>query len=161
MSELSKALQYLADNACIRRDSTKYKRGREQVRAARDPLSCAQKICTGWHREKAQQITSDISDAMGKEDPRLAVDELERVLRRTIGGRIDPTHHIVLGRLRQPASAGKLTRGEFVKLGGELFRMAAYVPEADGNLGWRKPDIRGFRYHPSHSSGYRKKCPTI
>jgi hypothetical protein len=63
MSELSKALQYLADNACIRRDSAKFGRGREKLKVAREPMTLAQKICIGWEREKAQQIPNDIWDA--------------------------------------------------------------------------------------------------
>jgi hypothetical protein len=160
MSEFSKALKYLSDNACIRRDSAKFRRGREQLKAARDPLTLAERKCIEWMREKIQRITSDIWDASGGIVSTCMIDELERALRQTLGGHIDPMHHTLLNRLERELHDGYLTRGTFVKDGAELFRVAAFVRTTDGKSEWREPDIRGFQYRPSRTSGYRKKIST-
>ena len=149
MSKISETLQYLADHSCIRRDSKKFKRAREQVMRARDPLDCAVKLCVKMHREKAQEITSDIWDHSRTVSPLWAVEELEKAARVTFGGYLDPTHHDLLNRLRDRARVDGLTRGVFVKLGGEVFRMAAYLPDKGSSSAWRDPDIRGFRYRTS------------
>jgi hypothetical protein len=160
MSELSKALRYLIDHARVRRDSAKFKRGREKLKASRDPLAFAQKLVIEWTREKVQRITSDIWDACGGEASTCAIDELEWALRQTLGGHIDPMHHTLLNRLERELHDSDLTRGNFIKDGAELFRMAACVRIADGKSEWREPDIRGFKYYPRRSSGYREKMPT-
>jgi len=159
MTERLDALKYLDDHTCIRRDSKKYRKAQSEIRTARNPLAKAQEFCIGWAREKAQAITSDIWDACGGEASTCAIDELERALRQTLGGHIDPMHHTLLNRLERELHDGGLTRGKFVKDGAELFRMAACVRTADGKSEWKEPDIRGFSYHPSSTTAYLEKYP--
>ena len=159
MSERLAALKYLDDHACIRRDSKKYRQANSEINKARNPLDKAEKICVSWKREKAQAITSDIWDAHREPPPVQPIDELERALRKTLGGRIDPTHHHLLKALNDKVRDHRLTRGVFVKLGAELFRIAAFVPDADEKCEWREPDIRGFSYQPSSTASYLEKYP--
>ncbi len=157
MTERLDALKYLDDHTCIRRNSKRYRHAKSEINKARNPLDRAENICVGWKREKAQAITSDIWDAHPEAVSLQLIDELERALRKTLGGRIDPTHHRILNELNGMVRDHHLTRGVFVKRGAELFRMAAYVPDAGGKLEWREPDIRGFSYQPSLTTSYPEK----
>jgi len=158
MNEREKAFKYFAEHASARKDSRKHRAAVQEIRSARNPMSVAQEQCIALERERTQKIPSDIWDQCGAGNPVLAVKELEAALRETLSGSIDPTHQSVLKKLKAYAVGGLLTRGMFVRRGGEHFRMAAFAQDKDGNFGWRKPAIRGFRYHPSQPIGYRKKC---
>ncbi len=146
-------------HTCIRRDSKKYQQAKSEINKARNPLDKAEKFCVSWKREKAQAIPSDIWDAHREEVSLQLIDELERALRKTLGSRIDPTHHRILNELKDKERDHLLTRGVFVKDGAELFRMAAFVPNADGKGEWREPDVRGFSYQPSLTTSYLEKYP--
>ncbi len=158
MTEREKALKYFAEHAPVRCDSRKHRTAVQKIKTARNPMSTAQDQRIALEREGTQKIPSDIWGACGADDPVLAVKELEAALRETLRGPIDPSHVTTLKELKAVAIGCLLTRGMFVKLGGELFRIAAFAPDKDGNFAWREPDIRGFRYHPSQPAGYRKKC---